>query len=246
MKSKSITLNIPEYLTISQYKQIVESKNESSVERLIATISALTDMTVDEVKDLPLNTIREISDDLTEVAFPKETFHPLIEFNGQLYGYAYINQTSIGEYVDLENFSKDTMLNLNKIAAILYRPVVKNRFNSLSYKVKQKIKTVNNKVNNPFDYYTIEKYDSNKRKDRENLFNDFPAHVMLGALSFFLGIAGLYLNHILYLEKKMSLRTKTKMEKETMASLSANIGGGGVPYTAYLNPTSYRSPGTKD
>ena len=246
MKSKTIQITIPEYITVKQYKEIVDTKAEGNGERLIATIAALTDMTIPQVKDLPLSTIKDISDDLTELAFPKETFHAVIEYGDVLYGYAHMNQTTLGEYTDLENLSKDTMNNLHKIAAILYRPIEKHRFNSLSFMVKQKVKVVNNKVENPFDYYTIEKYDSNKRKDRENLFKDFPAHVLLGALSFFLATAGLYLNHILYLEKKMSLRTKTKMEKETMATLSADIGDGGALYTAFLNPTSYRLPGTKD
>ena len=169
MKSKTIQITIPEYITVKQYKEIVDTKAEGNGERLIATIAALTDMTIPQVKDLPLSTIKDISDDLTELAFPKETFHAVIEYGDVLYGYAHMNQTTLGEYTDLENLSKDTMNNLHKIAAILYRPIEKHRFNSLSFMVKQKVKVVNNKVENPFDYYTIEKYDSNKRKDRESI-----------------------------------------------------------------------------
>ena len=246
MKKKTIQLNLPNYITVQQYKQIVDSKTEGNGERLIAGIAALTSMSVEEVKNLPLNTIKNISDDLTELAFPKETFHAVLEFDDKLYGYAHMNQTTLGEYTDLENLSKDTMNNLHKIAAILYRPIEKNRFKSISFRVKQGLKVVNNKVVNPFEYYTIEKYNSDVRKDREELFKSFPAHVLLGALGFFLATAGLYLNHTLYLEKKITYRMKMKMQTETLENLSQSIGDGGELYTAYLNPTSYRSLGIKD
>jgi len=61
MKSKTIQITIPEYITVKQYKEIVDTKAEGNGERLIATIAALTDMTIPQVKDLPLSTIKDIS-----------------------------------------------------------------------------------------------------------------------------------------------------------------------------------------
>ena len=162
MKKKTIQLNLPNYITVQQYKQIVDSKTEGNGERLITGIAALTSMSVEEVKNLPLNTIKNISEDLTELAFPKETFHAVLEFDDKLYGYAHMNQTT------------------------------------------------------------------------------------LGALGFFLATAGLYLNHTLYLEKKITYRMKMKIQTETLENLSQSIGDGGELYTAFLNPTSYRSLGIKD
>ena len=42
----------------------------------------------------------------------------------------------------------------------------------------------NNKVENVFDWYTVEPYDNDKRKQVEESFRDFPAHIFLGAISF--------------------------------------------------------------
>ena len=130
---------------------------------------------------------------------------------------------------------------MHKIAATLYRPITKHRFKSLKFAVKQKIKMLSNSVENVFDWYTIEKYDSDKRKEREEDFKDFPAHIFLGALSFFLTTAGLYLNHIQYSAGQITKRTQKKREKEIWEGLLQNTGAGGGLFTHSLSPLYYKS-----
>jgi hypothetical protein len=239
---KTIQVDIPEYLTIDQYTSIINAGG-TSLEKMVSTVSSLTDLTVDQVKELPIDVIKNISDDITELSFPKETFHAIVEFDNVLYGYAHMKQCSLGEYMELEKLCEDVTGNMHKIAAILYRPVTKNRFNSLSFAFRQGVKAVNNKVENPFDWYEIETYDSNKRKDRDEQFKDFPSHIFLGALSFFLGTANLYLTNILYSMGKLSRRTMERQNNDLLVSLSVSIGDGLQPYTIYLNPTSFQSRG---
>lgn len=236
---QTIQVDIPEYLTIEQYSQIT-SVQGSPLEKMVSTVSSLTDLTVDQIKDLPIDTIKSISDDLVELSFPKESFHAMVEFNGHLYGYAHMRQCTLGEYIELETLAKDVPNNMHRIAAILYRPVTKNRFKSLSFHIKQGIKSVNNKIENPFDWYEIEKYNNNTRRDREELFKQFPSHVFLGALSFFLATANLYLTNILFSMGKMSRRTMERQNQQMLESLTVSIGDGMPPYTVYLSPVSFQ------
>lgn len=245
MKTKTIKVTIPEYLTLKQYQDIITFQG-TDLQKLLFTVSSVSNYTEEQLRELPVDAIEEIAERITQLSFPKQTFHPLIEFDDKLYGFAYIAQCSVGEYIDLESLAKDVPNNLIKLAALLYRPVKKNRFGTIRYKVSQKVKSVANDVPNPFDYYTIEKYDSGKRKDREKLFENFPAHVVLGALSFFLSTATLYLNHILYSKGQITLRKKMIQEKEVMASLLASTGDGLVHSTHYQNPISFQSPAIRE
>lgn len=240
MGKNQYTVNLPEYLTIQQYKEMFKYKGDSNLERLVHNISSMTGINVEEVKDYPVELLVNISNDLSKVVDHKNEFHSIIEWDGQLYGFANLKQATLGEYMDLDNLSKDLQGNMEKIAAILYRPITKHRFESLQFAVKQKIRMLSNKVANVFDWYTIEKYNSETRKDREELFKDFPAHIFLGALSFFLTTASLYLNRIQYLEDQISKRTMESQEKNLLESLSLSTGAGGGLFTTSLNPIYYR------
>jgi hypothetical protein len=245
MATKQYTVNIPEYLTLSQYESILAFDGMTNVERILNTIGTLTGIDIDVLKSYPLDLLVEINNDLSKVMDPKNEFHSIIEWDGELYGFANMKQVTLGEYMDLENLIKDMDKNMHKIAAILYRPIVKHRFTSLKFAVKQKIKMVSNSVENVFDWYDIEKYNSDKRKDREELFKEFPVHIFLGALSFFLTTASLYFNRIQYLSKIISKRTMMTQEKQLMESLTQTTGAGGGLFTTSLSPIYYRLQETK-
>jgi hypothetical protein len=94
---------------------------------------------------------------------------------------------------------------------------------------------LNNKVENVFDWYEIEKYDSKKRKQREEEFKAFPAHILTGALSFFLSTGSLYLNSTPSSEV-LTKELKREMNSLTMESLLRNTTGGGGLYTNSVSP----------
>jgi len=242
---KTIQLDIPEYLTIEQYKRLNEYEGDNKFEKLAHIVSSLSGYNLEEVKYWSMDSLIDIINKYSESASHQNKFHAIIEWNGTLYGYANIKQQSLGEYIDLENLTGDLQNNLHKIAALMYRPVTKHRFSTLSFAIKQKIKMLNNDVENVFDWYTIEKYDSEKRKEREEEFRAFPAHIILGALSFFLSTATLYLNDTRYSDnKKSTMMVKELSEERILEVLLQNIGDGSVLSTNSPKATYLKLQGT--
>ncbi len=240
---KKFNITLPEYLTVDMFKKIVTHEG-TEVSKLVNTVAAMVGLDNKAVKEYPVDLLRQVSQDLEELALPKEQFNTLVEFNGTLYGYSNIHNMNLGCFVDMEEYCKDTNNNLEKIAALLYRPVVSNRFNGLKYQVKQGIRVGFEKgIENPFDYYDVETYDSDVCKERWEEMKDFPSHILLGGLSFFLAAASLYLTNTAFLDNTMSERTKKNLDKMILTGVSPLIGDGGQPFTGYQNPVYYQSPG---
>lgn len=244
MKTQTVQLSIPEYLTIDQYMRLPEFGEDTKLNNIISTISVLTGKDEEEIKYWSIDSLKEVFSLLTGLADNNNEFHSIIEFNGTLYGYAHMKQSTLAEYLDLEGAAQDVKENLHKIAAILYRPITKHRFNSLEFVAKNAYKTVIKKdVENVFDWYEIEKYDNDKRKDREVEFKQFPVDVVLGALGFFLINASLYLNSIAYSQDQITQEMKKKMEDSILESLSQSIGAGGGLSITSVNPIYYQYQG---
>ena len=237
---KKIKIDIPDYLTLEQYSKMSQYKGDSKFGKLVHTVASLSGYPFNEVRQWPIETLTEIANDFANIADAKNEFHSIIEWNGKLYGYASIKKSTLGEYIDLEEFSKDVENNITKIAAILYRPIKKHRFDSLSFQVKQNVRMLNNDVANVFDYYEVEEYDSDTLLDRAKEFKGFPTHLFLGALSFFLTAVNLYSNATAYSMGAMTERETAKKEKEILRSLSESIGAGGGLFTTSVKPIYWR------
>jgi hypothetical protein len=244
MAIKQITVDLPEYISIDLYQQTEGYKGTSAFGKLVKAVSVITGKTVSEVKEWDLNTLTAIANDFAELADPKESFHTIFEHDGVMYGFAHIRQTSVGEWIDLEELTKNPEGNLHKIAAILYRPVTEHRFGSFKWAVNSHVKSLKDTIENPFDYYSIEKYNSDTLNKRADKFKEIPVDIVLGGISFFLSTASLYLNHIQYLEGAMSRRTMERHQALITEALQG-IGGGSAPYTVSLKPTYYQSLETK-
>lgn len=242
---KTLQLDIPEYITIEQYKRLSEFEGDNKFERLAHIVSSLTGYPMEEVQYWSIDSLVEIIKKYQEASSHENKFHAIIEWNGVLYGYSDIKNKILGEYIDLENLTGDLTNNLHKVAALMYRPIVKHRFSTLQFAYKQKVKMLNNDVENVFDWYEIEKYDSKKRKEREEEFKAFPAHIVLGALSFFLSTATLYLNSIQYSENKtINQKMKEFKEERILEVLLQSIGGGSVLSTNSQKLTYLKLQGT--
>lgn len=241
----TLEVTIPDYITIDQYARMSKTEGLTPLEKMLTGISAITGYTTDEVKKWPIDDIKNLSKEFTTLADHGQEFHSIIEWNGKLYGYSPIKSSTLGEYIDIENLCQDFENNMHKVAAILYRPIKAHRFKSLQFHIKQKIKMLKNSVENVFDWYTVEQYDSNERKKVEEEFKDFPAHIFLGAISFFLSTANLYSTNILYLEGKMSRKMSQEMIQNQLELLSLTTGAGGGLSTTSLSPTYYQLQGTR-
>ena len=113
-------------------------------------------------------------------------FYPVFEFKGTTYGFQPISKMLVAEFIDLDARLKDPMKNLEELMAILYRPVINQRFESFEWKAKSYIKTLIGQSEDIFKYYSVEEYDSQKRDWRVEVFKDLPISYALGALTFFL------------------------------------------------------------
>lgn len=245
--TKQIKVDIPEYLTIRQYQALQKYKNiDTKFEKLVKVVSTFTDLSYDEIRNLPPGTITKIYKDINKLSDHEDTFFAICEFKGTVLGYQDIKASSLGSYIDLENLSKEGLdENLHKIAALLYRPITKNTLGGYKWTVKNTIKIANNSIENVFDYYDIEEYNSDKRKEREKDFLDFPIHILLGALGFFLGSASMYLANIAFSQdKSISQQMMKTTEKKILQGLSLSIGDGLQLYTNSQKQMYFKLPAT--
>lgn len=246
MQTKTVQIEIPEYLTVQQYQDILNlPESESKLEQNLYLISTIIGIDIDELRYWDLQSIKKVSEMIQGLIDPKNEFHSIIEWNGVMYGYDNIKQQNLGEYIDLESLAKDVNNNLHKITAILYRPITEHRFNTVEFIKKNTIQVLKHKdVVNVFEYYDIEKYDSKVRKKRELEFKDFPVQIALGALSFFLANASQYLNSIVFSEKVPKEKIQ-KMNQSILESLIQSTGAGGGLSTLSVKPIYFQYQGKK-
>ena len=240
-KVKSLKLQIPEYISIDKYREINSYKGQNKFGRLVYTVAKLTGEPFDEVRLWDLDSLTKVSNLYAGIADHNNFFYPIVKWKGKLYGYSSIRNATLGEYIDLESYCKDLENNMAKVAAMLYRPIEKHRLGKLSFVTKQGIEVVNNKTDKVFNKYTIEKYDSGKRKEVEDDFQEFPVHLFLGAISFFLSTGSLYLNNTAFSREKITWTEKTKNEIIIMENLLENTGDGSQRFTNSLNPMHFQS-----
>lgn len=224
-------ITIPDYLSIYQFKQIQLYEHLSELDRMVKILSIISDKTEDEIRELPSNNILQIySDVISNVLDIKNQFFPIFEIDGVKYGFKSLAKMSLGEYVDLEMLAKKPMENIEDIMAILYRPIVKEKFNSFKWALEHGINVAKGQVEDVFKYYDIEKYDTEKRYDNAEILKHMPAGFALGALSFFLQVATLSLKSTQeYSNKPLTQKEMMNLAKETILPVT----GVGLPHSIF-------------
>ena len=217
---KRITVELPDYFSISHYKSLNSFEHLDEIEKVIHAIAATTEHSVEDIKAWNINDLLGVYKGIGEL-FDTITneFYPVFEFKGTTYGFQPISKMSVAEFIDLDARLKDPMKNLEELMAILYRPVINARFESFEWKVKSYIKTIVGQSENIFKYYDVEEYDSQKRDWRVEVFKDLPISYALGALTFFLQV-GLMLQRDLVSSTQSIPMTQ---KKETIQMLDKAI-----------------------
>jgi len=238
-------MDIPDYLSIVDWKFFNSLEHLSDAEKMISLISHLSKIEIDEVKKWQPEDIKEGYTMLLE-AFQDMTpqFYPVFELDGVLYGYTPISKMSLGEYVDLERLAKKSNENLEEITALLYRPITKHKFKGVKWAFKNSYKVALGEAENLFKYYEVEEYDSEKRTINSEKLGTIPISVGLGALSFFLAVG----SSLLISTKTSSLnpQQKMKMEKAIQKDLdSVSIGDGLLQFITSAQHPSFQSQGRK-
>lgn len=221
-----IKLEIPDYLSIKQWKEFTSMEHLSDSEKMIRLITLLSDKDEAEVKQWTPMALKQVyAKVLDAISDIDPAFYPVFELDGVRYGFSSISKLTLGEYVDLERLAKQPQENIEEIMAILYRPIVKDRFKGLKWAFKNAYKVGLGDAENLFKYYTLEEYDSSKRLDNAEKLSMLPATMALGALTFFLTLA----NTSLIGSNLSSLSPKQQMiamKEITNKMTSMNIGAG--------------------
>ena len=224
--SETKQITIPEYLMVKHYKTLTILSSLDETDQMIAVISSVTGEHVDDVMTWSVTSIIDVYKRITEVINKNsQTFHPIIEWKGQLYGFRNMSKMTLGEYVDLDNLIKDVDRNLNDVLALLYRPVTRNDINTAKFIYKSTIKALKYDVENVFDYYDVEEYDTDKRKVKAPEFDEFPLDIALGAMAFFLGTKIMLQSDILLSSHKIQTEKVKKTMSKTKHRLLATTAG---------------------
>ena len=172
MGIKEIQVNIPTEwrdITIETYQKyfdIVESRKKEE-EKELDILSLLCNLEKDIIKKIGVKQKQELLFKLSvfiNKRLPKK-LKKRIKFNGKNYGFIpNLSKITTGEFVDIEDYCKDTNKNLHKIMAVLYREI----------------------ENQKGDLYNIKAYNPDKVNEQE--FKQLPMDIALGALDFFLSL----------------------------------------------------------
>ena len=212
-----VKVSIPDYFQVKHYKALTTLSSLDEVEQMIHTICVITELPREDVLKWDINSVVEVYGIINQmIASTVQAFHPIIEWNGQLWGFKNMSKMSLGEYIDLDTLSKDSEKNLTSVLAILYRPIKNNKIKDGQFILKSTIKAMKYEVENVFDYYEVEDYDVEVRKQRTPEFENFPLDIAMGALGFFLDINAMLLtNSQTYSLKAAEAIVKTEMKKLT-------------------------------
>jgi len=237
-----LKLTIPDYLSIKDYKKVTSLDHLSDLEKMVATVSILSNLSEDKLRELQSNDLSKVFTEVTNRLIEvNPEFYPIIEIEGKLYGYQHISKLTLGEYIDLENLCKEPIANLEHIMGILYRPVLKHSFKSIKWASKMGFKIGMGEIDDLSKYYTLEKYDSEKRYDNAEVLKMLPVSYALGALSFFLQVGNSFLLGSKTYFKLKSKKEKKKFLKETLQTTSIPTGDGLLRFITSLQHPSLTS-----
>jgi hypothetical protein len=164
-----VRIEIPQSLnsiTLGQYQEFqkILKANEGQEDSTFVHLKMLQifcNVDKEALSKLPLDVFDEALAELSEVLNEKPKHRLRIKLNDKEFGFIpKLDDITLGEYVDLETYLKDS-LNYHKALAVLYRPI--------TMKVK--------------DTYTIEDYKASQ--EHESLMKEMGLADALGAIVFF-------------------------------------------------------------
>jgi hypothetical protein len=189
-------------VTLERWLKLVEVETESKSKEALETITALSDIPKQLVKELGIQDVAVIMSRIGELQVEQDSeLKSIIEVEGKEYGFhPDLNSITLGEYADLETFIKNGIENsMPEVMAVLYRPIVEKKN----------------------DIYVIEAYDGNISIRAEE-FKKMSAEQVQSALRFFFAL-GKELSQILplYLMERLN-----KMGKDLQTKASQKDGDG--------------------
>ena len=115
-------------INISTFQEL-RSVNDGD-NKMFEIVSILIDEDPEEIKKWDLASFKRVSDALTwtNTLPTKEDFKKVIEIDGVKYGFVErLSSLNLGQWMDIETYLRDTIVNLHKLMAIFYRPIISER-----------------------------------------------------------------------------------------------------------------------
>ena len=130
-------------VTLESWLKLIEVETESKSKEALETITALSDIPKQLVKELGIQDVAVIMSRIGELQVEQDSkLKRIIEVEGKEYAFhPDLSEITLGEYADLETFIKNGIENsMPEVMAVLYRPITAKGENGV---------------------YTIEAYDGN-------------------------------------------------------------------------------------
>ena len=190
-------------IPLSRYQDFIAMKEKSNDEEFIAQkmIQIFCNIKLGEVAQIRLKDLNELIDHFSKIFSEKPKLKTKFKIKNIEFGFIpKLDDITLGEYVDLENYLK-SWETYHKAMAVMYRPIT----NAIGKK------------------YLIEDYEPNE--EMQNLMRNAPLDVAISASVFFWSLAKeLYSSLVNYLERE----TKKMMDSTNIQNdiNSPNIGDG--------------------
>lgn len=167
----------------------------------------------DEQSSFPVKELEDIKTLISGVFTENPPLHRFVDIDGTKYGFhPKLEDISLGEFVDLEEYLKDPIKNAQKWMGVLYRPVTKEAYNR----------------------HEIEKYHPDKHDGAA--FEAITMDVVQGALLFFYRLEiGLQISSLTY------LRQVAKPERSSMQEQPLESAGDGMQSSISLLQGIYKT-----
>lgn len=218
-------------VSIGQFQEIY-SIDDSNKNKALEIVSILINEDVEEIRKYDVASLQAVIQAIEWANKIPEgsAFKKVIEIDGEKYGF--INKLSdltVGEWIDLEGYLEDTIVNLHRIAGLLYRPIILEL-------------SENNRI--------IEDYDTRTAEHRSELFKEkMNVGDMYGCMVFFCliekncskTIQDYFLMEIIKTKLRMSLKASEKLG--WLKKLKVRSGLGTLMFTVWLKETSQRLRG---
>jgi hypothetical protein len=157
-------------VSLRQYSKLmlaIDKEDTTEIQLMIKSLEALVGIDERLLSKVPLKQLREAYNQLLELTstMPNNELSRVVEIKGIEYGFIPdFDDFSLAEFVDLDNYLQNNWHNMDKIFAVLYRPIKSREDNK----------------------YTIEPYSLKGIKERRELFNErLSIDTIYGALVFF-------------------------------------------------------------
>ena len=117
-------------VTLEKWLKLIEFEKRSKSKQALETISTLSNIPKQLVKELKIQDVAVILNKVAELqAKQNSSLKRIIKVEGKEYGFhPDLNSISLGEYADIETMIKDGIENnMPEVMAILYRPIVEKK-----------------------------------------------------------------------------------------------------------------------